>query len=125
MVFEIVKLKIRGPKMIAQPFGMLKHPQITFANLSHTAINPRFKHIPRNKRDPRRLHCLMPQNPRLPVMPDVLDILHLDPSLIQTKLNGSIRKPCMMFFARKALLFDGSHKLTVFNKRRCRIAECG
>src|SRR5215204_5491564 len=58
----------------------------------------------------------MPQNPWLPVMPDVLDILQSNACIVETKLYCLVRKTAVMFLTRKAFLFRRGDDLTVFLK---------
>lgn len=75
MMFQIMKLKIARSKMLPQPLWVPEHSQIAVTNLRDSAVRPRLKHIPRNKRRLHCLHRLVPQYPRLPVMPNMSHIL--------------------------------------------------
>src|SRR5687768_4888083 len=124
MMFQIMELEIRRPEMLTQPPRMLEHPQVALAHLRQAAVRPGLEHIARDKGRLRRLHRLVPQYPRLPIMPDVLHIFQHDTGVVEAELNGFVGESAMVLFARKALFFHGGDQFAVFYQRRRRISKC-
>ncbi len=75
VVLDIMEFEIARAKMLSKTLRMAEHSEVAFAYLCHATVGSGLEHITRDEGSLRRLHCLVPQYPRLPIMPYVLDIL--------------------------------------------------
>src|SRR6478735_5064442 len=97
---------------------MPEHTKITIAYLRNAAVGTRPEHRRRNECGLSRLHYLVPEYPRLPVMPYMFDLFKRYTGMIQAKLNRLVRKAAVVFFSREALFFNRSDQLPIFDQRR-------
>src|SRR6266542_3537262 len=118
VVLQITKPKTAGPVTPPDHPRVFEHAQVTVADLRDAAIDARAEHIHRDGQRLQSLRGLAAQNPRLPVERNVFDIADPDPGLIQTELQGVIRKPAVMLDARETLLLGGGDQLAVTDQRR-------
>src|SRR5687767_5276889 len=113
MVLEVMKTKVTWAEVLANLTRVAKHSQITLAHLIDAAIHTRAEHGARNRRRLKRLHRLVPQDPRFPIESDVTNVRDADTGFVKTVLNGVKGKAAVVLDARKALFFRGGHYLAV------------
>ena len=99
VVFNVVKFEVAWPEMFLQAFRVFEHPEIAVAHLRNAPVRACLEQRRRDQASLYRLHRLMPEYPRLPIMPDVLDLRQRYARLFQTEFDRSVRKAGMMLLA--------------------------
>src|SRR6185436_12297081 len=113
VMLEIVKPKVARPEVLPELARIAEHSEVALTDLIDPAIDPGAKHVARDGRRLDRLHCLVAQDPWLPVEGHVRDVSDADAGLVQAVLNGAKRKAAVVLDARKALLFRSRNDLAV------------
>src|SRR5436190_4673498 len=123
MVLDVVEFEIARPKAFAQPLRMSEHAKITIAYLRDAAVGPCPEHRRRNQGSLCRLHYLVPEYPRLPIVPDMFDVFKRDSGVIQAKFYRMVWKTAMVFFPRKPLFLHRRDQFSIFDQCRSRVTQ--
>src|SRR5688572_30339932 len=102
---------------------MFEHPEIAVSDLGDTPIRTRLEHVSRHEGGLGGLHRLMAEDPRFPVVANVLDVFQGDARVIETELDRVVWKSTVVFLARESLFFNRGYQLAVLDQRRRGITQ--